>query len=242
MPGGAPYALLDRRGTGGARALAQPVTPTVSVLGRHRLAGLSRVPDADAPGGAGIGVAADADAATAAGVPPPATDLTPDERLQALHAAHAEPLFRFLLRLAVGERQLAEDLLQETMMRAWRSIDSLADDLETQRRWLFTVARRVAIDVARARQARPTEVGTLDLNRMPATADVAERVVTAQTIRDALPKISTEHRRVVEAVYFRGLSTAEIAAAFGIAEGTVKSRAHYALRALRAVIGEVDGA
>ncbi|WFE65282.1 sigma-70 family RNA polymerase sigma factor [Micromonospora sp. WMMD714] len=220
------------------------------------MAALSRVPDADAPGGAGIGVAASgtagvsgaAEVAGAAGVsgadaggPPPAADLAPDARLRALHEAHAEPLFRFLLRLAVGERQLAEDLLQETMMRAWRSIDSLATDPETQRRWLFTVARRVAIDMARARQARPTEVGSLDLSRMPATADEAERVVTAQTVREALPKISAEHRRVVEAVYFRGLSTAEIAAAFGIAEGTVKSRAHYALRALRAVIGEVDG-
>ncbi|WP_228542817.1 MULTISPECIES: sigma-70 family RNA polymerase sigma factor [Micromonospora] len=209
------------------------------------MAGLSRGPDADAPGGAGIGVAAadtvDASAVDA-GPPPPAADLAPDARLRELHAVHAEPLFRFLLRLASGERQLAEDLLQETMMRAWRSIDSLAADLETQRRWLFTVARRVAIDVARARQARPTEVGALDLSRMPATADVAERVVTARTIRDALPRISVEHRRVVEAVYFRGLSTAEIAAEFGIAEGTVKSRAHYALRALRAVIGEVDGA
>ncbi|WFE61233.1 sigma-70 family RNA polymerase sigma factor [Micromonospora sp. WMMD712] len=213
------------------------------------MAGLSRVPDADAPGGAGIEVAA-GDTRVDDRAPSPAdveatssaADLPPDARLRALHDAHADPLFRFLLRLALGERQLAEDLLQETMVRAWRNIDNLAVDPETQRRWLFTVARRVAIDVARARQARPTEVGSLDLNRMPTTGDVAEGVVTTQTIRDALPKISAEHRRVVEAVYFRGLSTAEIAAAFGIAEGTVKSRAYYALRALRAVIGRVDGA
>jgi RNA polymerase sigma-70 factor (ECF subfamily) len=161
--------------------------------------------------------------------------------MRALHDEHSPPLLRFLLRLSLGERQLAEDLLQETMLRAWRSIDSIAEDLETQRRWLFTVARRVAIDAARARQARPAEVGSLDLNRMPASGDAVEGVVAVHLVREALPKISEEHRTVLVALYFRGLSTGEIAAALGIPEGTVKSRVHYALRAMRAVIGPVGG-
>lgn len=164
-----------------------------------------------------------------------------DARMRALHAEHSDPLMRFLLKLCLGERQLAEDLLQETMLRAWRNIDSIAADRETQRRWLFTVARRVAIDAARARQARPSEVGSLDLTRMPASGDAVEGVVATQVIREALPKISAEHRTVLVALYYRGLSAGEIAAGLGIPEGTVKSRIHYALRAMRAVIGPVDG-
>jgi RNA polymerase sigma-70 factor (ECF subfamily) len=166
----------------------------------------------------------------------------PEETMRSLHRAHADAVFRFLLRLSLGERHLAEDLLQETMVRAWRNIDALDTDAETQRRWLFIVARRVAIDAARARQARPAEVGSLDLTRMPDSGDDAEGVVASHTIRVALPQISAEHRAVLTALYFRGLSTAEIASALGIPEGTVKSRTHYALRALRAVIGTVEAA
>ncbi|HWS31769.1 MAG TPA: sigma-70 family RNA polymerase sigma factor [Actinoplanes sp.] len=165
-----------------------------------------------------------------------------DERMRDLHETHAEALLRFLLKLCLGEKPLAEDLLQETMMRAWRNIDGIAEDRETQRRWLFTVARRVAIDAARARKVRPTEVCVLDLTRMPADeGDQAESVIAVRTVRTAMPKISAEHRTVLIGLYFRGLSTGEIAARLGIPEGTVKSRAHYALRALRNAIGPLDG-
>lgn len=164
----------------------------------------------------------------------------PEETMRRLHQAHADAVFRFLVKLSLGERHLAEDLLQETMIRAWRSIDVLDTDPETQRRWLFIVARRVAIDAARSRQARPSEVGSLDLTRMPAKEDPVEGVIAEHTVRSALPHLSEEHRAVLTALYFRGLSTAEIARDLGIPEGTVKSRTYYALRALRGLIGTVD--
>lgn len=163
-----------------------------------------------------------------------------DARMVILYEMHADPLFRFLLRLTLGARHLAEDLLQETMVRAWRSIDVLAADQESQRRWLFTVARRIAIDAARARQARPTEVGAVDMSRLPATNDAMEGVVAAHTVREALPKLKPEHRTVLIDLYFHGLSTGEVAARLGIPEGTVKSRAHYGLRALRAAVGSTN--
>lgn len=168
--------------------------------------------------------------------------VTAEARLRRVHDLHSAPLFRFLLRLTLGERFLAEDLLQETMVRAWRHIDLLNADAEAQRRWLFTVARRVAVDAARARQVRPAEVGSIDLTQVPMDCDSAEGVVTVQLVRDALPKLSPHHRVVLVAIYFRGMSTGEIAEHIGIPEGTVKSRAHYALRALRAVIGSMDDA
>lgn len=164
-----------------------------------------------------------------------------ETRMRALYAAHADPLLRFLLRLTTGERHLAEDLLQETMLRAWRAIDHISADWETQRRWLWTVARRVAIDAARARQARPTEVGAIDLGRLPAAGSTDGEVVAAHLVRQALPRLSEEHRTVLVDIYFHGLPTAQIAARLGIPEGTVKSRAHYALRTLRRLIGSPDG-
>ncbi|SBV25075.1 RNA polymerase sigma-70 factor, ECF subfamily [Micromonospora krabiensis] len=172
-------------------------------------------------------------------------DDQPDEtvlaraRMRTVHAEHAEALYRFLLRLSWGERQLAEDLLQETMLQAWRHLDRLPTSRESTRRWLFIVARRIAIDAARARQARPIEVGLQDLGDLPCKEDITEAVVAAQTIRRAMPKLTPAHRAVLIELYYRGRSTDEVAQRLGIPEGTVKSRAYYALRALRAAIGRI---
>src|SRR4051794_2277826 len=141
--------------------------------------------------------------------------------MQALYDAHAKPLYRFLLRLTFGERSLAEDLLQETLLRAWRNLDGLAADVETLRPWLFTVARRIAIDAARARQARPAEIGVVDLSLLPARDDAIERLLAEQTVRRALASISPEHRAVLVEIYYRGRSSSEAAALLGIPEGTV---------------------
>jgi RNA polymerase sigma-70 factor (ECF subfamily) len=162
-------------------------------------------------------------------------------RMRALYTEHAGPLLRFLLRLVSGDRPVAEDLLQETMLRAWRAIEDLPADRESQRRWLWIVARRIAIDASRARQTRPTEVGAVDVTRLPDAGDPMGRVVAAHIVRKALPRLSVEHRTVLVDIYFHRLPTAEIAARLGIPEGTVKSRAHYALRTLRAIIGSLDG-
>jgi RNA polymerase sigma-70 factor (ECF subfamily) len=165
-----------------------------------------------------------------------------DVRMCAIQERHADAVFRFLLRLAHGDRPLAEDLLQETLLRAWRTIDELPDDPESQRRWLFTAARRIAIDAARARRARPAEVQVTDLARIPAVRDEVEAVVAAHTVHRALPKLTPSHRQVLIELYFHVHSTEEAATRLGIPEGTVKSRAHYALRSLRAAIGVVDDA
>ena len=160
-----------------------------------------------------------------------------EQWMQAIYRAHAQPLYRYLVRLTLGDRQAAEDLLQDTLLRAWRNIDRLPRDLASVRPWLFTVARNHAIDLARARQARPAVVPTEDLSRQPAPGDAVEGVVLAETVHKVLLGLSAEHRVVLVELYLRGSSAAEVAARIGIPEGTVKSRAHYALRALRAAHG-----
>jgi RNA polymerase sigma-70 factor (ECF subfamily) len=154
--------------------------------------------------------------------------------MQELYRVHGQPLFRFCLRLALGDRQAAEDLMQETLLRAWRKLDGLNADINTLRPWLFTVARRISIDASRARAVRPPEVGAIDMSTMPADEDPIERMLDSQIIRRALLALSPEHRTVIVEIYYRGRSANETAALLGIPEGTVKSRTYHALRSLRA--------
>jgi RNA polymerase sigma-70 factor, ECF subfamily len=159
-----------------------------------------------------------------------------DERMRELYQAHGGALHRFLLTVTFGDQQFAEDLVQETLVRAWNHLDQLAQNVDTLRPWLFTVARRIAIDAARARRARPPEVGILDLTIVPDRDDAIERLVAVQTVRAALKQLSPDHREVLIEVYYRGRSVTEAAALLGIPEGTVKSRTFNAIRALRAAL------
>lgn len=159
-----------------------------------------------------------------------------EARMRQLYDMHARPVYQFLLGLTFGERQAAEDLLQETLLRAWRKLDGLNTNVATLRPWLFTVARRVAIDASRARQARPAEVGAVDVAGLATADDDIDRMLAAETIRQAMVTLSPQHRRVIIEVYFRGRSASEVAARLGIPEGTVKSRTYHALRSLRAAM------
>ncbi|WP_436535621.1 sigma-70 family RNA polymerase sigma factor [Actinoplanes sp. HUAS TT8] len=161
----------------------------------------------------------------------------PVSRMEEVHALHGRPLLHFLLRLTRNERSVAEDLFQETMLRAWKHMDTLPVQEENARRWLFTVARRIAIDAARMRQARPSEVNLLDASSLLSEEDSTEQSLAVFTLSDALGRLSWAHRTILHELYWKGASTDETAARLGVPVGTVKSRAHYALRHLRAAFG-----
>ena len=158
-------------------------------------------------------------------------------RLRRLEAEHSAVLRRYLLRYTSGDSEAAEDLLQETMIRAWRHLASVPSETDRARRWLFTVARHAAIDSLRARRSRPHEVNLLELTTPPLAEDTTETVVALECIRDAVKSLSDEHRAVLSELYVRGRSPGETAELLGVPVGTVKSRAHYALRSLRHRMG-----
>ncbi len=163
-----------------------------------------------------------------------------DEALiRALHDEHGDALFAHALRLCDGDRQRAEDLMQETLLRAWRHPESLDPERGSTRAWLFTTARRLAIDAWRRREARVGEVYTEAIPEPRHDLDEADRAVEAWTIAEALERLSPLHREVLVECFYRGRSVTEAAVALGIPAGTVKSRTHYAVRALRLVLEEM---
>ena len=161
-----------------------------------------------------------------------------DELIRALHAEHGDALFAHALRLCDGDRQRAEDLVQETLLRAWRHPEALDPDRGSARAWLFTTARHLAIDAWRRRSVRIGEVVTSEPPE-PTVLDETDRAVEAWTIAEALAQLSAPHREVLVECFYRGRSVAEAAATLGIPPGTVKSRTHYAVRALRLVLEEM---
>ncbi|HLM05723.1 MAG TPA: sigma-70 family RNA polymerase sigma factor [Blastococcus sp.] len=160
-----------------------------------------------------------------------------EESLRALYDDHAPVLLAYAMRLTDGDRVRAEDIVQETLLRAWRNLDQLDSDTRPVRPWLFTVAQRLAIDAHRARRARPAEVGDAALASVPGL-DQIEGALDRIVVTDALDSLSQEHRAVIVETYYRGRTVAEAAVVLGIPPGTVKSRCYYALRALKLALAE----
>jgi RNA polymerase sigma-70 factor, ECF subfamily len=162
-----------------------------------------------------------------------------DEALNELYARHICAVYMYALELTGGDRQRAEDIAQETMVRAWRRLDALDPERGSVRGWLCTVARNLVIDQERMRRGRPTEVGDELLTLLPTCTPGPEeafaRTLLSCQLAQALTELTADHQAVLLEVYYRERSVAEAATVLGIPQGTVKSRVYYALRALRLV-------
>ena len=158
--------------------------------------------------------------------------------MQQLYDEHAAALFRHCLRLTGQDQARAEDVLQRTLLRAWRHIDELEDFPGSVRAWLFTVARNIVIDEWRTTRNRH-EVSVAEVPEPGAGVDVTDHQLLSWVVADALTQLSPEHRAVLLETYFRGQPVRDAARHLGVPEGTVKSRTHYALRALRLALEEM---
>lgn len=168
----------------------------------------------------------------------PASTMDPaaaDAAVRTLYKENAAFVLSYVTGL-LGDRYLAEDVVQETMLRAWHHCGHFSAEKGSVRGWLLRVAHNIAMDKLRMRRSRPTEVAESSAPE-PYVADHTEAVVTALHIRQMLAQLSPGHRSVIEQVYLNGLTAAEAAAVLGIPEGTVFSRAYYGLRILRRELG-----
>lgn len=158
--------------------------------------------------------------------------------VEELHERYAGPLFVFAMRL-LADAETAEEVVQDTLVRAWRNADRFDPGRGSLATWLFTIARNLTIDRNRRAAARPRAVATLDAVDPPLADAAVDRALEAWQMASALRGLSQEHRGVIVEAYYRGHTVAEIAARLGIPPGTVKSRLFYGLRALRLELEEM---
>ncbi|MCW2906504.1 MAG: polymerase, sigma-24 subunit, subfamily [Actinomycetia bacterium] len=158
--------------------------------------------------------------------------LDSDAAFRGLYVAHGPALLRLTTALTGGDRGRAEDLVQETMLRAWTHRSNLSLQHRSPRAWLMTIARRQAIDAHRARRARPQETG---LNEDVALTGGlgADATIDTVGVRAAVAALPGPQRQVLAEIYYRDRSVGETARILQIPPGTVRSRTFYGLRALR---------
>lgn len=159
--------------------------------------------------------------------------------LRTLHDEHGSALWSYALSLTSGDTTVAQDVVQETMLRAWRNPSAFDPERGSPRAWLYAVARRIVIDEHRSAHHRHETV--VEHLPEPVAADPVEAVADRELLRQAMSRLSADHRDVLRECYYRRRSVSEAAEVLGISPGTVKSRTHYAIRALRIALEELGG-
>ena len=159
------------------------------------------------------------------------------DALEELVCRYSGQIFGLGLRLH-SDRGTAEELVQDTFVRVWRSADRYDPERGSVRTFVYAIAKRAAIDQRRRVASRP--LPTVDVLDDADADEPYDRLITGLEVRAALGSLNPAHRETLELAYDEDLTQPQIAERLQIPLGTVKSRAHHALRALRAEL-EVRG-
>lgn len=160
-----------------------------------------------------------------------------DFDIAAAYDDHASVMLGFAVN-ALGERSLAEDCVQETFLRAWRARSKFDAERGGLRTWLFAIERNVIVDLQRSRARMPAIATHTIADDAAVSGDSTAATDDRLRIIGALAVLTAEHRQVILAVHVAGSTYAELSETTGVPVRTLRTRAFYALRALRT---HIDG-
>jgi len=162
----------------------------------------------------------------------------PDAAIRQLYSHYAKALHGYVEQFC-PDRASADDIVQETFIRAWRHLPQLSANDRPVGPWLFRVARNLLIDANRAALARPMTVPGQSAGET-GTDSGLEEILDRQLVSAALQHLSPAHQSVLVETFYRGGTMAAVARELGIPHGTARSRLHYALGAMRKQLEEHD--
>jgi RNA polymerase sigma factor (sigma-70 family) len=161
--------------------------------------------------------------------------------LTTLVERHYDPLLGYLYRMTRGDRSLAQDLVQETFLRALRGIAGYSSP-RPFKPWLYAIATNLARNHYASADARHTENVSEEADYEAEASggeDVLVEVAEAEAVIAALDTLSDAHREVIVLYYYQSLPLQAIAEALGIPIGTVKSRLSNGVARLRKFVTEM---
>lgn len=154
-----------------------------------------------------------------------------EEAVAEIYREHG-PMLRRVVWRATSDANRVEDIVQEVILRVWKQ----APEAENLRAYLITTARHLIVDQHRAAGRRPQEARLVDVAE---TDSALDRALDQVLVEEALGRLQTNHREILRRLYFERLTVAEASDRLGVPEGTVKSRAYYAVRNLRVILDEM---
>jgi RNA polymerase sigma-70 factor, ECF subfamily len=160
-------------------------------------------------------------------------------------AAHAEHHTRMLARARriVVDPDLAEDVVQEAFLRAWRACSSFDPAGGPLVNWLLVITANTAIDMVKARVRRPPLApGSASENAPAAGINDIDLLILRSQLRHALSTVGAHHRDAVVETVLRDRPHADVAAELGVTPGTLRTRVYYGLRRLRCVLETIEEA
>jgi RNA polymerase sigma-70 factor (ECF subfamily) len=169
--------------------------------------------------------------------------------LSLLYDRHAGAVYSLVARI-VGDRQVAEDLLQEVFVRVWQRAGTYQGARGKPLTWVLGIAHNVAIDEVRRRRRRPLEADDRDeegqltaLQALPAVdsdpSDLTWERLRREQIMAALAQLPEAQRILIELAYFEGYTQSQLAARLGEPLGTIKTRMRLAAQKLRELLRDL---
>jgi RNA polymerase sigma-70 factor, ECF subfamily len=160
--------------------------------------------------------------------------------LRSLYLRYEVPTFNLILRLA-GNREMAEELMQETFTRVWTMARTFRPELGSFKGWLYTIALNLTRSELARKRYGVRHVETDAASELPSTAEGPDALLVrseeARRVADALARLSPLLREIVVLKVYQQLKFREIAEITGTPEGTLKARFHRAVAELRGHLG-----
>ena len=164
------------------------------------------------------------------------------DALEELYDRHSRTALAVAIRV-LGDRDRAEDVVQETFLAVWRQARTFASERGTLRSWLFSIVRHRAIDVTRRRAFAKARISLDEVGFEPRYPDAwqeVSRTLEEERIKRAVDALPAEQREAIMLAYFKGLTQQEISEHTGVPLGTVKGRTRLGMQKLRSMLMETE--
>jgi RNA polymerase sigma-70 factor (ECF subfamily) len=159
------------------------------------------------------------------------------QAMDVLYERHGLGVLNYLVG-QLGDRQQAEEILQDVMLAVWKGAASFRGDSQV-RTWLLGIARHRALNARQRRRPASLPLDE-DINLVEEPHDTLEESARQMHVQRGLRQLTADQRETLELIFYHGLTGSEAAAVMGVSPGTVKSRLHRAKAALRDLLGKEE--